>query len=214
MTRKLSVVFFLAIISCISVTLTAFADSSSISDSVISAAPLRSDTNISFSSPGEAAVYSISASGVSDTEPASGVVVSASRAHSGSGTAANPSGPGVLSAPTKPILFESADERGESLGVFSTTGYCNCSKCNSGGHKLTYSGTVPQANHTVSADLDLFPIGTRLMIGDTIYTVEDKGHHIDGNWIDIYYDNHEDAWNHGRKAEEVFAVKTFSSVQN
>ncbi len=102
---------------------------------------------------------------------------------------------------------EVTGEKGESLGIFTTTGYCNCSKCNSAGHTLTYSGTVPKANHTISADLNIYPIGTRLMIGDTIYTVEDKGSHVSGNWIDVYYDNHDDAWGHGMKTEEVFAVK-------
>lgn len=103
-------------------------------------------------------------------------------------------------------------ESGESLGMFTTTGYCNCEKCNSGGHALTYSGTVPKADHTISADLSLYPIGTRLMIGDIIYTVEDKGTHVSGNWIDVYYDDHDDAWNHGRKTEEVFLIEM--SVQN
>ena len=37
---------------------------------------------------------------------------------------------------------DSAEGRGELLGEFTTSGYCNCEKC-SGGHSLTYSGTVP-----------------------------------------------------------------------
>lgn len=96
--------------------------------------------------------------------------------------------------------------RGASLGMFVTTGYCLCEEC-SGGFELTYSGTVPQAGHTVSADISLFPIGTRLMIGNTVYTVEDIGSNVKGNHIDIYYNNHEEAMAHGRKTEEVFAVQ-------
>lgn len=115
-------------------------------------------------------------------------------------------GPGVSSQESEQT------ESGESLGMFTTTGYCNCEKCNSGGHALTYSGTVPKAEHTISADLSLYPIGTRLMIGDIIYTVEDKGTHVSGNWIDVYYDDHDDAWNHGLKTEEVFLVEI--PVQN
>ena len=115
------------------------------------------------------------------------------------------SGPGVAS--TQKNSDETfTDPRGASLGMFTTTGYCNCSKCNSGGFSLTYSGTVPTGNRTISADLDLYPIGTRLMIGDTIYIVEDKGTHVEGNWLDIYYDTHESAVAHGMKTEEVFAV--------
>lgn len=93
-----------------------------------------------------------------------------------------------------------------SLGMFTTTGYCNCPLC-SGGHNLTYSGTVPQSEHTLSADLDLFPLGTRLMINGTVYTVEDMGSSVDGNKVDIYYASHEEAVAHGTKQEEVFIVE-------
>lgn len=106
----------------------------------------------------------------------------------------------------RPQTSDEAPKQGKSLGMFTTTGYCNCSKC-SGGHNLTYSGTVPQANHTLSADLDLFPIGTKLMINGTVYTVEDMGTSVDGNKVDIYYASHEEAVAHGTKQEEVFMVE-------
>lgn len=96
-------------------------------------------------------------------------------------------------------------KRGESLGYFITTGYCNCVIC-SGGSNLTYSGTVPQPNHTISADLSVFPIGTKLMIGDIVYTVEDKGSGVHANNIDIFYSTHEEAVAHGQQTMEVFAV--------
>ena len=96
--------------------------------------------------------------------------------------------------------------RGESLGVFKTTGYCTCDLCVSGSSGLTYSGTVPRAGHTISADISLYPGGTRLMIGDTVYTVEDTGSSIVGNWIDIYYQQHEEAFAHGVQMLEVFTV--------
>lgn len=96
--------------------------------------------------------------------------------------------------------------RGSSLGMFVTTGYCLCEEC-SGGFGLTYSGTVPQARHTISADISRFPIGTRLMIHDVVYTVEDIGSNVTGDQIDIYYDNHEEAVAHGKQTEEVFTVE-------
>jgi len=95
--------------------------------------------------------------------------------------------------------------RGESLGIFNTTGYCNCSKC-SAGHSLTYSGTVPTANHTLSADLSRFPVGTKLMINDVVYTVEDKGSGVHGDLVDIYFDTHEQALAHGLRTAEVYTV--------
>lgn len=96
-------------------------------------------------------------------------------------------------------------ERGQSLGNFTITGYCNCSIC-SGGHSLTYAGTVPKANHTISADLNLFPLGTRLIINGVVYTVEDMGSGVDGRWLDIYYDNHDQAVIHGMTTAEVFSA--------
>lgn len=96
--------------------------------------------------------------------------------------------------------------KGESLGIFTTTGYCTCTSCCSSGWTLTYSGTVPKANHTISADISLYPIGTRLMIDDVIYTVEDIGGHVEGNWLDIYYDTHDNAVAHGKQEQEVFTV--------
>ncbi len=96
-------------------------------------------------------------------------------------------------------------KKGPSLGIFTITGYCSCSIC-SGGWGLTYSGTVPQANHTISADLDVFPIGTKLMIDGIVYTVEDKGSNVNGGHIDIYFATHEEAVGYGTQTAEVFAV--------
>lgn len=93
------------------------------------------------------------------------------------------------------------------LGEFTITGYCGCDTC-SGGHNLTYSGTVPKANHTLSADLTLLPIGSRVWIDGIIYTVEDKGGNVNGNIVDIFYDNHEEAISHGTTTSEVYLVKS------
>ena len=85
-------------------------------------------------------------------------------------------GPGVQ----KEEKEEAPAPRETSLGRFTITGYCGCEQC-SGGHNLTYSGTVPTPNHTISADLDYFPLGTRLEIDGIVYTVEDKGSFVNGN---------------------------------
>ena len=70
-----------------------------------------------------------------------------------------PTGPGVCQEE------EDADPVPQeiSLGEFTVTGYCGCSKC-SGGWGLTYSGTVPTPDHTISADLEQFLLGTKLKI--------------------------------------------------
>ena len=93
-----------------------------------------------------------------------------------------------------------------SLGTFKITGYCGCSKC-SGSNPITYSGVMPTPNHTISADLSHLPLGTRLRIGDTVYTVEDMGSGISGNILDIFYASHQEALNNGIWYSEVFLVK-------
>ena len=109
-------------------------------------------------------------------------------------------GPGAEKKEETPVSTET------SLGRFTITGYCGCDKC-SNGHGLTYSGTIPTPNHTISADLALFPLGTRLKIDGIVYTVEDKGSSVKGNILDIFYSSHEDALAKGTYTAEVFLVE-------
>ncbi len=111
-------------------------------------------------------------------------------------------GPGF--APKKEVKPEPVPV---SKGMFTITGYCSCDICcPSSVSNLTYSGTEPQPEHTVSADIDIFPIGARLMIDGIIYTVEDIGSNVIENKIDIFYATHEEALAHGTTTEEVFYI--------
>lgn len=130
----------------------------------------------------------------STAQPAAQAASSASEEQ----TASWQKGPGVTPPKKKP--------QEKSLGMFTTTGYCGCDLC-CAGNTLTYSGTVPQPGHTVSADITVFPIGTKLKIGDTVYTVEDIGSNVVENKIDIFYATHEEAAAHGTQTEEVFSVE-------
>lgn len=91
------------------------------------------------------------------------------------------------------------------LGAFTVTGYCNCELC-SGGHNITFSGTVPKANHTLSADLTVLPLGSKVWIDGVIYTVEDKGSGVNGQKVDIFYDTHEEALEHGTITADVYLL--------
>lgn len=102
-------------------------------------------------------------------------------------------------------------EPDEYLGVFRVSGYCNCEKC-SGGHTLTYSGTVPTACHTIAADLEHYPIGTKLLIDGIVYTVEDKGSSVTDNWLDIFFATHEEALAFGLKNMDVYTVKVIETA--
>ncbi|MDO4326664.1 MAG: 3D domain-containing protein [bacterium] len=92
------------------------------------------------------------------------------------------------------------------LGKFTITAYCTCELCTSG-EGLTYMGTKPKANHTISADLSRYPLGTRLIIDGIVYTVEDCGSGVNENHIDIYMDTHEAAEDYGLQTKEVYQVQ-------
>ncbi len=95
-----------------------------------------------------------------------------------------------------------------SLGKFRLTAYCNCSKCCgkwSGGP--TASGKMPQAGRTIATDPKVIPLGTKVIIDGKTYTAEDTGSAIKGKRIDIYYNSHSEALNHGVKYKEVFQFK-------
>ena len=107
----------------------------------------------------------------------------------------------------KAVSTKLSSNKGKSLGTFSTTGYCNCSIC-AGAYagRATSSGVMPKANHTIAADPSVLPIGTRVIINGQEYKVEDTGSGVNGNKIDIYYDNHDAAMAHGNKKVEVFSA--------
>lgn len=114
-------------------------------------------------------------------------------------------GPGVEKKAPEPEP-EPEQPREISLGTFKITGYCSCKLC-SGGQNLTYSGTVPTPNHTISADLSRYPLGTKLKVNGIVYTVEDKGSSVNGNILDIFYSTHQEALDKGTYTAEVFLIQ-------
>ena len=86
-------------------------------------------------------------------------------------------------------------------GRFTTTAYCR------GGKNRTKSGTIPQAGHTISADLRVFPLGTKLRINGVVYTVEDSGSGIRGNKLDIFFNSHSQALQYGKRSADVYIVR-------
>lgn len=91
--------------------------------------------------------------------------------------------------------------KGTSLGIFQITGYY--------GNGKTNSGTWPKADHTIAADTTILPMGTKVFIQNTVYTVEDIGGAVKGNLIDIYYNSYEEAFGVtalGHRFAEVFVA--------
>ncbi len=97
---------------------------------------------------------------------------------------------------------------GESLGQVVTSGYCNCPICCgrwSGGP--TASGVYPTADHTIAVDAynPFVPMGTKVIMNGTEYTVEDTGNFDRyGVQFDVYYDDHWTATLHGHKTWEAY----------
>ena len=53
----------------------------------------------------------------------------------------------------------------------------------------------------------ILPLGSKVRVGNVIYTVEDMGSGIQGKMLDIYYNSHEEAMAHGRTQQEVYLVQ-------
>jgi cell wall-associated NlpC family hydrolase len=102
-------------------------------------------------------------------------------------------------------------EVGDSLGDVWVTAYCACSICcGPNGNGTTASGKVAKAKHTIAVDAfnPIVPMGTKVVIEGTVYTVEDTGNlnHY-GNDFDIFYATHEQTSQWGRQKVEAFIAE-------
>lgn len=71
------------------------------------------------------------------------------------------------------------------LGQFLITYYGkDCAGCSGTGK--TSSGVIAQENRTIAMDLNIVPMGSRVLINGQEYVVEDVGGAIKGNRIDMY----------------------------
>jgi len=110
-----------------------------------------------------------------------------------------------VAAPAPEIFFAERIPAGHwvDMGTFKTTGYCNCRKCAgrwAGGK--TASGVYPVEGETIAVDRSVIPLGSMVMVDGRIYWAQDTG--VKGKHIDVYYDSHSVAWNHGFKRQRVF----------
>ena len=94
-----------------------------------------------------------------------------------------------------------------SIGTYTATAYCACSKCCGKSDGITATGVKATAGRTIAADTSILPFGTEVYIDGHKYTVEDKGGAIKGNSIDIYFDSHAEAVEYGRRQVELFIEK-------
>ena len=117
--------------------------------------------------------------------------------------------------PTEPIPAETW----ESLGTYELTAYCSCSACcgsfgenrptDQNGNPIVYTatGAVAKAGTTIAVDPSVIPYGSEIQIYGRTYIAQDTGGAINGNRIDVYFDNHQEALVFGRQRTEIF-IKT------
>ena len=92
----------------------------------------------------------------------------------------------------------------ESIGTFTISHYCPCSKCCGKSNGITASGTRAREGKTISVDPSVIPLGTVVVIDGHEYTAEDTGFGIKGNHIDMFVESHEKALQLGVRSAEVF----------
>ncbi|MBR5420317.1 MAG: SH3 domain-containing protein [Lachnospiraceae bacterium] len=91
--------------------------------------------------------------------------------------------------------------------LFIVTAYCPCKICCGkyspevrGGEPHTATGTIPEEGRTIAVDPSVIPYGSLVEIeGMGTYVAEDCGGGIKKNHIDVYFENHEDAKQFGKK---------------
>ena len=105
-----------------------------------------------------------------------------------------------------------------SLGRFTLTAYCSCSQCcgqyalsrpvDENGNEIVYGsiGVRLVAGVSIAVDPRVIPYGSNVVINGHTYTAHDTGGAINGNRIDVYFDNHQEALNFGVQYAEVFIV--------
>lgn len=133
--------------------------------------------------------------------------------------------PETTESTTEPTITEPSEPKPEepeliSLGTFKLTAYCSCQKCcgsyalnrpvDEDGNTIVYgaSGSKLEAGVSIAVDPRVIPYGAQVIINGHTYTAHDTGGNIKGNRIDVYFDNHQEAWDFGTQYAEVFVYAT------
>lgn len=95
------------------------------------------------------------------------------------------------------------EERWESLGRWKLTAYCPERCCNGKNAHRTASGEPMVVGDTVATSR--LPFGTKLKIGEHIYTVTDRG--VPYGQVDILHESHKAARKFGIQYAEVFVLR-------
>lgn len=98
-----------------------------------------------------------------------------------------------------------------SLGEFKLTAYCPCEICcgkwaNNRPDGIVYGaiGEELEEGYSIAVDPKVIPYKTEVVINGYTYKAQDCGGAIKGNRIDVYFEDHQDALEHGVQYAEVF----------
>lgn len=115
--------------------------------------------------------------------------------------------------PSDSILATFHGFGGDSLGHFKITAYTagfeSCGKPPDDPlYGITATGTRVKENHTIAADWDFLPPGTKVAIEGIpyVFTVEDRGGAVRGKHIDIYIEDLDEALEWGVRSREVWLI--------
>ena len=100
-------------------------------------------------------------------------------------------------------ITEVEEQTDRETEIFCITAYCACEQCCGKTDGITATGTVATEGRTIAVDPSIIPYGTEVIINGHTYIAEDCGGAIDGNRIDIFFDNHQEALNWGVQYLEV-----------
>lgn len=82
------------------------------------------------------------------------------------------------------------------------TAYCACTECCGKADGITATGTQAREGVTIAVDPGVIPLGAWVEVNGHQYHAEDTGA-FSGNRIDVYIADHDEAWDFGRRCENV-----------
>lgn len=108
----------------------------------------------------------------------------------------------VQSVAVTPPIEEPIIESPYTKMTVIATAYCPCEECSEGYGRMTSTGVLAKAGHTIAVDPSVIPYGTEVIIDGITYVAEDCGGAVKGNIVDIFFDTHEEVTKFGRRILE------------
>ena len=117
-------------------------------------------------------------------------------------------------SPTAKEESSNKKEGKKSLGTFVLTAYCGCKKCcgkyaknrpvDENGKEIVYGsiGVRLEEGVSIAVDPKVIPYKKKVVINGHTYIAHDTG--VKGKRIDVYFENHQDALNFGRRKAKVY----------